>query len=523
MQLNDLTIEVRNSNLDRVGQLTASDVVGATFIKRFNNIGSWSIQISPDSLMADYLREPGAGIIVTGPEGVIMSGPTLTANLEQTTDNQEGTWLIEGTDDSLILQERLAYPTPSTDDVTAQVEPYDVRIGVGETLLKGYVNDNIGPNAPTSRKISDLTIPTDQFRGSTTRASARFKPLQELLYNIATTSGLGYQLIQNGADLEFQVYEPQDRSDSVRMDIANNRLSRTSYAYLSPKATHVIVGGAGEAQQRIFLERTSSDSVAASIIWGRRIEVFKDARQSEDAADLEQAADEILVTDGLTITSLSVTPTDYGTMRYGFDWELGDQVTVVVNDIEAVAVVKEVGIRIDTDGVRIAATVGEPAALDFESKLIKTQNDQDARISNLERTTTGFGVNTSYQPEGGAATTQPVFSGPGITGNFNRFGNMVHFTIQVDFTNITDFGSGQYYLTLPYNARTDYAFSDGRLHDASGGDFDSITAEVDQGSNQLWLFSQASNARGVPFEDGTPINLTTADSFHIAGTYEIEG
>jgi len=523
MQLSELTIEVRDKDLNRVAQLLPEDLVGATFVKRFNNIGSWVINISPMSAMADYLRQPGAGIIVTGPTGVIMSGPTLTATLDQSSDNEIGTWRVEGADDSLVLQERLAYPTPSTDDVTQQTQPYDSRTGNGETLLKGYVNDNIGPNAPESRQIDGLTIPVDQFRGDVTRATARFKVLQELLYNIAQTSGIGYQMIQSGFDIEFQVFEPQDRSDSVRMDIANNRLSRTEYAYLSPKATHVVVGGGGEAQERIFIEQTSSDSVAAAITWGRRIEVFKDARDRTEVADLQQAANEILVLDGLTITSLSVTPTDNITMRYGYDWGLGDQVTVVVNELETTAVVTEVGIRVDVDGVRIVASVGEPRALDFESKIIQRQNDQEDRVANLERSATGYGVNTSYQPEGGTAGTQPVFSGPGITGNYNRFGNMIHFTIQVDFTNITDFGTGQYYLTLPYAVRTDYAFSDGRLHDDSGGDFYAITGEVDQGSTQLWLFSIAPNGRGIEFEQGTPVTLTTADSFHIAGTYEIEG
>jgi hypothetical protein len=523
MQLRDLVIEVRDKSLNRVGQLSPEDLVGATFIKRFNNVGSWSLNINLESRLAEAIRAPGAGIIVNGPIGVIMSGPTLSATLQQSSDNQNGTWIIEGADDSLILRERLAYPTPSTDDVTAQTQPYDNRVGNGETLLKGYVNDNIGPGSPSSRTVSTLTIPADQFRGTVTRASARFKPLQELLNNIATTSGVGYEIVQDAATLKFGVYEPQDRSNSVRMDIANNRLSRTEYAYLSPKATHVIVGGSGEAQERIFLEQTTSESVAASITWGRRIEVFKDARGSTETADLEQAAEEILILDGLTITSLSVTPTDNVTMRYGYDWNLGDQVTVVVNEIEAVAVVTEVGIRIDTDGVRIAASVGEPRALEFESKIIQGQNDHEDRIANLERTNTGFGVNTSYQPEGGTAGTQPVFGGPGITGNYNRFGNMVHFTIQVDFDNIISFGTGQYYLTLPYPAKTDYAFGDGRLHDFSGGDHYAITGEVDQGSAQMWLFSIAPNGRGIEFEQGTPITLTTDDNFHIAGTYEIEG
>lgn len=206
MQLEDLVIEVRDKDLNRVGQLLPEDLVGATFVKRYNNVGSWTVNVSPESRMADAIRTPGAGIIVTGPDGVIMSGPTLSATLEQSSDNLLGTWKIDGTDESLILAERLAYPTPSTDDVTAQTTPYDSRIGNGETLLKGYVDDNIGPNAPASRQVANLFIQPDLFRGSVTRSNARFKYLQDLLQNIAQTSNLGYQMIQNGSQIEFQVY-----------------------------------------------------------------------------------------------------------------------------------------------------------------------------------------------------------------------------------------------------------------------------------------------------------------------------
>jgi len=131
-----------------------------------------------------------------------------------------------------------------------------------------------------------------------------------------------------------------------------------------------------------------------------------------------------------------------------------------------------------------------------------------------------------YTPEGGTDGTQPTFSGPAISGSFNRFGNMVHFSIAVDFDNILTFGTGQYYLTLPYSARVAYQFRDGCLHDDSAGIEYHISGHVNQGEDVLWLFTtdrQGNRVYDFPFEQGEPVTLTAADNFHIAGTYEIEG
>jgi hypothetical protein len=527
MRLEELTVEVRDGNLNRLGLLMPTDLVGAKFIARYNNVGTWEVKLNPASLMVEALRTPGAGIIVTGPSGVLFSGPMRSARLEQSIDNSEGTWFIEGTDDTVILTERLAYPDPTQDDVNAQTQAYDVRTGAAETVIKSYVQDNISAVAGTDRAIPNLEIEYDLGRGTDVTAQARFDVLQELLYPLAQTGGLGYEIAQDGSALEFQVYVPTDRSASVRMDIDNNQLTRTEYAYVGPKGTRAIVGGAGEAEDRIFYEGTSTESLAAESTWGRRIETFLDDRGTKVQADLDQAAQEFLVDNGKTIVTLAVTPSDETNMRYGIDWNLGDKVTVVIGDQEAVSVVTEVGIGIGTDGVRIGATLGTPNATDFESRIIQKAITTEARVSNLEKSVTGYGINVQYQPAGGTVSgTQPTFSGPAIFGSYNRFGNMVHFSIRVDFTNITNFGTGQYYLTLPYPARVAYQFRDGCLHDVSANRSYHVSAHVYPGETLLYLFttdSQGNRIYDFPFSQGEPVTLTTADNFHISGTYEIEG
>jgi hypothetical protein len=187
-------------------------------------------------------------------------------------------------------------------------------------------------------------------------------------------------------------------------------------------------------------------------------------------------------------------------------------------------VVTEVGIQIAADGVRVGATVGTPVGIEFESKVLSKQQNHEDRISNLERSNSGYGVNTGYIVEGGTiGGTPPVFDPDDIIGTFNRIGNLVHFTINVDFDNVTDFGTGQYYLTLPYPVSQDYVFSSGHLEDFSSDKFYLIVGQVDEDSDVMKLNYLGSNGQMQAFDHNSPITLTTDDHFDISGTYEIEG
>jgi len=130
----------------------------------------------------------------------------------------------------------------------------------------------------------------------------------------------------------------------------------------------------------------------------------------------------------------------------------------------------------------------------------------------------------SYTVSGGTTGTQPTFDGdPLFAGAYVQQGPMVHFDVQVDFDNITSFGSGQYFVSLPTNAKYAKTFRDGCLHDASNSDRSyHISGHVDAGSNQVLLFTtdvQGNRLYDFAFEDGEPFSLTTADNFHISGFY----
>lgn len=135
-----------------------------------------------------------------------------------------------------------------------------------------------------------------------------------------------------------------------------------------------------------------------------------------------------------------------------------------------------------------------------------------------------IGVETEYEVTGGASGTQPTFTGdPLFSGTYVKMSsNLVHFQIQVDMDNITSFGSGQYYVDLPFPAKHAYQVSDGCLHDISTGREYPITGHVASGESRLYLQSidaSGNTAYNIDFTAAAPVTLDTADNFHVAGTY----
>jgi len=124
---------------------------------------------------------------------------------------------------------------------------------------------------------------------------------------------------------------------------------------------------------------------------------------------------------------------------------------------------------------------------------------------------------------GGTLSTQPTFDGqPLFTGFYSKVGGMVHFTIDVDMDNITSFGSGQYYMNLPFPSKHNYQFAAGCLHDISTGTDYPIFGHVLAGQSQMVLKSidaHANSAYNVAFTPTNPVTLAVADNFHISGNY----
>jgi hypothetical protein len=135
------------------------------------------------------------------------------------------------------------------------------------------------------------------------------------------------------------------------------------------------------------------------------------------------------------------------------------------------------------------------------------------------------GGSIPFTVTGGTTGTQPTFTGASpYTGSYTLIGNLCHFQLDVDMDNITNFGTGEYYLDLPFNVSHPYLFRDGCLHDISAGRQYAISGHVALNQKRLYLFTtdqQGNRLFDAAFTSTLPVTLATADNFHIAGTYEI--
>jgi hypothetical protein len=139
--------------------------------------------------------------------------------------------------------------------------------------------------------------------------------------------------------------------------------------------------------------------------------------------------------------------------------------------------------------------------------------DEVARVGDL-------GEDTTFTVAGGTLGTQPTFNGnPLFTGSYVRTGPMVHFRIDVDMDNILTFGTGQYYLDLPFPAKYNYLFRNACLHDISFPRQYGLSGHVLAGESRVTLFYTDTSGQDVAFDYNSPALLTINDNFHISGDY----
>ena len=128
---------------------------------------------------------------------------------------------------------------------------------------------------------------------------------------------------------------------------------------------------------------------------------------------------------------------------------------------------------------------------------------------------------SSFTVSGGTiAGTQPTFSSdPMFYGSYIKNGSLVYVRITVDFDNITNFGTGQYFVSLPFPSKYDVTIRGGHLERVSNNRNYPITGFARAGSSTLTLWYTAGTGQDEEFDHNSPYALQTADSFHLAGTY----
>lgn len=366
----------RDAALRRTGQV--EDFRSLQMPLRFNRTSTWLLELDANSPAVDLLGRTD-GLIVERDGVTLLSGPVTGLARESSGDRD--TVVVTGVDDTVWLERRLALPVPTGPPYTAA--EYDDKQGPAETVLRYYVDRNLGPTAAVPRRLPYLTLAADLGRGSTVRGFGRFHSLMELLQPLALAGGdLGFRIVQVGAGLEFQVYVPGDRTATAVFSRDLGNLAAYSYAQSAPAADYVIVAGQGEGTLRAFAEGGTQADID---VYGR-IEQFRDRRDIDDDATLPQALAEALA-ESQPATSLSLVPIDTAAVSFGVEYALGDRVSVLIGGEEIQDVVREVTLTLTPDrGEQVTPVVGTPGASSPSAlALFARQERLDRRISNQER------------------------------------------------------------------------------------------------------------------------------------------
>jgi hypothetical protein len=139
-----------------------------------------------------------------------------------------------------------------------------------------------------------------------------------------------------------------------------------------------------------------------------------------------------------------------------------------------------------------------------------------------------------YPPYKTSGTFDPLFtdasgtlSNVTYTGNYNRTGKMIFFCVNVKFDQITALGTGQYQITLPFQAKQTFTSRGGTLHNPSTDARYHIAGILDSSvDNKILKFYYTGSTTDLAWKFSTPVGWAspsgnTSIHFDISGFYEM--
>ncbi|MGW2113804.1 siphovirus ReqiPepy6 Gp37-like family protein [Streptomyces zhihengii] len=353
-----LLVYVRNAALERIGRV--DDYTSLTVVPRFNALGAFTMEISADSAKANLLVEGNGLIIQTPSKELIDSGPITSVDWSRSeTDAGSGKLTVSGVSDTSVLALYTCWPAPGSAIGSQADTVYKIDGVAAETAMRTLVNVNAGPGAITDRQHPLLTLAADGAHGPVvTREVQQFDGLLPVLQDIGGAAGLGFRVVQVGGALQFQVYEPVDRSGTARFSFGLGNLTDASYTTTRPTCTRAVVVAGGQSSPRVCAVYDRIDPLYPTLT----VEQFVDLTSVDSASvdlteQMDQAAEEAL-TSGAGKGTLAISPIDIPLLQYGRDYGVGDTVAAQVRSTWVTDVVREVTLTSTAAGVAVRASVG---------------------------------------------------------------------------------------------------------------------------------------------------------------------
>lgn len=344
---NPFSIEVYDQAFVFKGHI--ADPISLTVTPRWNQVSTAIIEVDMDHRLSEILTDEGTRIVIRKDGDFLMSGKVYLRSGEGPT--MIGVLSLQVRSDFRLLSQVIGWPVP-TSPLTSQTAEYYVATGNAETIVKNVVTANM-----ITRLGMDVTCATNQNRGATVPGgvSFRFHPLYERLFPAIEAAGIGVDFRQQGAGIVCEVTVPATYPFTLTEE--SGVLQSWSWSSADPTATRVIAGGDGEGTARAF---TSAVDAALETDHNDVIEVFRDARDAEDATVLGQRAAETLK-EGAPVSGFAVRLSETEAFQYGKNGlVVGARVTVSVAGVTRTDILREATMTYTrSGGVEVTPIVGE--------------------------------------------------------------------------------------------------------------------------------------------------------------------
>jgi len=224
------------------------------------------------------------------------------------------------------------------------------KTGVAETVMKEYVNENVGPGATSPPRLlasgvmAGFAVEADAAGGNAWTGNRSSRGLLEVCQEISNVGGVDFGVARTGAGAyEFRVYAGQlgeDRTTagldySTGLNAAGNppvvfslelgNIASCTYSIKRRGAANAVYCfGQGQGAARDVAVAQDLGDIASSPI--ARREMARNGSSQDNAADLQQLAGEYL-TQFAPSESFDFVPRFNEATLYGLHFELGDRIT----------------------------------------------------------------------------------------------------------------------------------------------------------------------------------------------------
>jgi len=212
--------------------------------RKWRKIDDYKLSLNRNNNVSKYLQLENYVAIKKASK--VYAGRIATRELEK---NSEGEYVtVSGKGLGEIFENRIAFNNVNVDD------GYDTFVGAAESAMKHYVNVNVINSTDPTRSVDNLVNEVDREKGSIIHYKARFQKISEILYEIAKTTGLGWelQLDLTTKQIVFKVLTAKIRKgvrlnpefDSVQM--INFKENKTS------NENKILIAGQGKGSNRMI-------------------------------------------------------------------------------------------------------------------------------------------------------------------------------------------------------------------------------------------------------------------------------